>query len=537
MDPTNVVEKLRKDFDELIASKKWQERKEAVDGMISIMESAPRVEMSPELLLVMGTLAKVLEKDVNINVSSSCAKVLAKLAVSMRTDFAPMVPKVMPVAFDKLKEKKAVLRNELVELCDAAATTTSLENYTEAVCGGLTKPNPQSRAQTALFVARLLSRHDSTTVPVPAIKQITPDLVKCSSDADAEVRESTFRAMGAILRCLGEQAARRLFGELSEDKIKMGKITENFEKIREEFGDKAAPEIIRLHGAEAKPKCSSDADAEVRESTFRAMGAILRCLGEQAARRLFGELSEDKIKMGKITENFEKIREEFGDKAAPEIIRLHGAEAKPKPSQASTASTRVSSASAATRGVSPAPRLPTRPASSASRPSAAVSRTTNRAATQSTVAPTNRVPSRPATAPKRPNVVTATTAVRQSTPVRAPLSTRPTQSSTPRPFSAATKPSAAYPAPSARAPVRPVFAPNVVRASTNSSKPASTGPVKVISNSTSADAPNTKRLSEVQLKVTTGLPRSNSGLRPPTAILRTNGTGIPRLSRPSSPAK
>ncbi|PIO72820.1 HEAT repeat protein, partial [Teladorsagia circumcincta] len=86
---------------------------------------------------------------------------------------------------------------------------TSLDNYTEAVCGGLTKPNPQSRAQTALFVARLLSRHDSVTVPVNAVKMITPDLVK---------------------------------------------ITENLEKIREEFGDKAAPEIIRLHGAEQKPK-------------------------------------------------------------------------------------------------------------------------------------------------------------------------------------------------------------------------------------------------------------------------------------------
>ncbi|VDO13636.1 unnamed protein product [Haemonchus placei] len=192
--------------------------------------------MSPELQPVMMTLLKVvdvdaylanqrvLEKDVNINVSSVSAKVLSKLAVSMRTDFAVMVPKVMPIAFDKLKEKKAVLRNELVELCDAAATTTSIENYTEAVCGGLTKPNPQSRAQTALFVARLLSRHDSSTIPANAVKEITPDLVKCSSDADAEVRESTFRAMGAVLRCVGEQAARRLFGEVSEDKLKMAKV-------------------------------------------------------------------------------------------------------------------------------------------------------------------------------------------------------------------------------------------------------------------------------------------------------------------------
>lgn len=30
---------------------------------------------------------------------------------------------IMAIAFDKLKEKKAVLRNELIELCDAAALT------------------------------------------------------------------------------------------------------------------------------------------------------------------------------------------------------------------------------------------------------------------------------------------------------------------------------------------------------------------------------------------------------------------------------
>ncbi|KHJ78872.1 HEAT repeat protein [Oesophagostomum dentatum] len=181
MDPTDVVGKMRKDFDELITSKKWQERKEAVESVLSIMESAPRVAMSPELQQVILVLIKVLEKDVNINVSSLCAKVLAKLSTSMRTDFAGVVPKIMPIAFDKLKEKKAVLRNELIELCDAASFTVftvSLDSYSEAVYGGLTKSNPQSKAQTAQFTARLLSRHDSSTVPVDAVKQIVPDLIK-----------------------------------------------------------------------------------------------------------------------------------------------------------------------------------------------------------------------------------------------------------------------------------------------------------------------------------------------------------------------
>uniref|UniRef100_A0A0K0DDQ3 TOG domain-containing protein n=1 Tax=Angiostrongylus cantonensis TaxID=6313 RepID=A0A0K0DDQ3_ANGCA len=215
------------------------------------MESSSRVVISPQLQQIMNTILKVMDKDVNINVTSTCAKSMAKLAVSMRTDFAIMVPKV--VAFDKLKEKKAVLRNELVELCDAAATTAPLECYTEAVCDGLAKSNPQSRAQTALFLSRLLSRHNSLTFPIEAIKQIMPGILKCSSDADGEVREAAFRVMAAILRCVGMPASKSLFGEITEDKVKMVKVSLCtlilFEKIRAEFGDKAAPEILRLRAS------------------------------------------------------------------------------------------------------------------------------------------------------------------------------------------------------------------------------------------------------------------------------------------------
>lgn len=56
-----------------------------------------------------------------------------------------------------------------------------MECYAEAVCGGLNKSNPQSKAQTAQFLSRLLSRHDSSTVPIEAVKNIVPDLLKVMS--------------------------------------------------------------------------------------------------------------------------------------------------------------------------------------------------------------------------------------------------------------------------------------------------------------------------------------------------------------------
>ncbi|KAK6739178.1 hypothetical protein RB195_020939 [Necator americanus] len=454
MEPSDIVGKIRKDFDELIGSKKWQERKEAVDSLLTIVESAPRVAISPDLQEVLMALIKVLEKDININVCSVSAKVLSKLATRMRTDFATVVPKIMAIAFDKLKEKKAVLRNELIELCDAASVTASLECYSEAVCFGLTRPNPQSRAQTAQFAARLLSRHDSSTVSVEAVKQIVPDIVKCSSDADGDVRESAFRAMAAVQRCVGEAAARRLFGEVSEDKIKMAKIMEYYDTIRKEFGEKAAPEIVRLHGS---------------------------------------------------------------------------TQSKPKPRIASSGSTRPVT-------------------SSAPRKASATARAHVRATTTPIVRPsstlsdiTKRIPT---TAPKRPNVVKCPSQQSQrSELIRAPLGTRSMQQSAPRRLSAPTK-LAAVPLTTNRSSVRPIFAPNVVRSSTtnhltnnvtNNVGKIALGPVKVTGN---RDTPisNGNAAGSIPVRTNSALPRSNSGLRPPTAIARIAGTGIPRLSRPSSPA-
>uniref|UniRef100_A0A1I7WW02 TOG domain-containing protein n=1 Tax=Heterorhabditis bacteriophora TaxID=37862 RepID=A0A1I7WW02_HETBA len=161
-----------------VNSKKWQERREAVEILITLFESTARVYFTPILAEVIESLIKVLDKDVNINVSSCAAKALARLAIRLRTDFASSVVKVLVICFDKLKERKTLLRNELIELADAAATTLSLTEYADAVVIGMQSKNPQSRAQTAYFIARLFSKHNTSTVPVEGVNHISSGLVK-----------------------------------------------------------------------------------------------------------------------------------------------------------------------------------------------------------------------------------------------------------------------------------------------------------------------------------------------------------------------
>ncbi|KJH46055.1 HEAT repeat protein [Dictyocaulus viviparus] len=98
MTPTDIIVQMRKDFVEMLASKKWQDRKEALDNMLSIVECSPRIATSPELQNIMAMLLKI-----------------------------------MPIVFDKLKDKKAVIRNELVRLCDAAATTVRFLSFIHGI--------------------------------------------------------------------------------------------------------------------------------------------------------------------------------------------------------------------------------------------------------------------------------------------------------------------------------------------------------------------------------------------------------------------
>ena len=67
---------------------------------------------------------QILATDLNINVAASAAKCLGGFAKGLRGNFGPNAPSLVPVIFDKFKEKKATLREPLIELIDAVYATT-----------------------------------------------------------------------------------------------------------------------------------------------------------------------------------------------------------------------------------------------------------------------------------------------------------------------------------------------------------------------------------------------------------------------------
>lgn len=66
----------------------------------------------------------MLGTDANINCAAQAARCLIGFANGLRVKFGPNVASVAPIVFDKFKEKKAILKDPLIELIDAVFATS-----------------------------------------------------------------------------------------------------------------------------------------------------------------------------------------------------------------------------------------------------------------------------------------------------------------------------------------------------------------------------------------------------------------------------
>uniref|UniRef100_A0A8R1DJK6 TOG domain-containing protein n=1 Tax=Caenorhabditis japonica TaxID=281687 RepID=A0A8R1DJK6_CAEJA len=246
LDAEDVTKKIDKNVESQLVDKNWKERVAGAESVKKEVEAVGRLEISDRLREILILMCKIIEKDVNVNVAALAAQTLSAVAQRARFAFASLANRSFPIIFDKLKDKKAVLRDALNELCDAAAITTPLSAYVESIIGGLSAKNPQSRQQTALFLARFFAKNDAKTTEVEAVKQLVEQIQKTSNDADKEVREAVIRLVAAIQKSLGENVAKRLLADVFEDKMKAEKIPGIVEQLETEFGKAASAEMVRL---------------------------------------------------------------------------------------------------------------------------------------------------------------------------------------------------------------------------------------------------------------------------------------------------
>ncbi|GAA5800421.1 hypothetical protein HPULCUR_005851 [Helicostylum pulchrum] len=236
-DPVDITAKLSSNFYELLASKKWQERREALDALLA-QAKTPKI-MDKDYSELMAALVKRLN-DANMLLVGVTANCIETIATGLRTDFSKYKPMIAPVMTEKLKERKPAILEHLVNGLNAVFASTPMSEMIEDITVASKHKNPQVRSETF----KLLSRRLKEVKEIPGkaeIKTFAEMFKKLLDDADANAREAGAEGLGTLMKLIGEKPMLAFTDGL--DDIKMGKIKEAFEKavVKAKPAKKAPP--------------------------------------------------------------------------------------------------------------------------------------------------------------------------------------------------------------------------------------------------------------------------------------------------------
>ncbi|KAF9948601.1 Microtubule-associated protein, microtubule dynamics during spindle orientation [Mortierella alpina] len=246
-DPVDVSAKMESNFYELLASKKWQERKEALDGLLVHCKAQKILDNHYSELV--GALGKRMA-DTNINIVIVAANCLEGLARGLRESFNKYKPSVAGLIMDRLKERKVTVVEALSGALNAMYSTIPYSELLEDTAANAVHKNPQIRAEVIKLQIQRLKEIKIVPSKVE-IKNGCEMLVKAFDDGDASVREAAAEALGTLMKCCGEKPLLAYVEKL--DTVKMGKVKEYSEKavVKAKAAPVAAPKAAP---AKAPPK-------------------------------------------------------------------------------------------------------------------------------------------------------------------------------------------------------------------------------------------------------------------------------------------
>ncbi|KAI9004872.1 armadillo-type protein [Phycomyces nitens] len=253
-DPVDITTKLPADFNTLIASKNWKERKEALDAVFEGTKT-PRI-LDKDYSELMGALTKRIN-DANILLVGLTANCIEAIASGLRNDFGKYKPVVTPTLIEKLKERKPAILEHISNALNAVLATVPLSDIFEDLVVGSKHKNPQVRGETAKILSRRLK--EIRDVPSKQETKVLADMMlKTLDDADGNAREASAEGLGTLMKVVGEKAMIPYTDGM--DDIKLGKIKEAFSKavVKAKAAPAKkpppAPKPVPVKKAAAKPK-------------------------------------------------------------------------------------------------------------------------------------------------------------------------------------------------------------------------------------------------------------------------------------------
>lgn len=224
--PVDILSKLSKDFYEKIEAKKWQERKEALEALETLVKN-PKLE-NGDYGDVIKILKKIISKDTNVLVVTLAGKCLAGLAAGLKKRFQPYAAACLPTILEKFREKKQTVVQTLREAADAIYGSISIDLILEDTLAALENKNPAVKAETAAYLARCFTHTPPANLNKKLLKSYTGMLLKTLNESDPTVRDNAAEALGTAMKLIGEKAMMPFLTDI--DNLKMTKIKECSDK-------------------------------------------------------------------------------------------------------------------------------------------------------------------------------------------------------------------------------------------------------------------------------------------------------------------
>ncbi|XP_076762978.1 msps cytoskeleton-associated protein 5 [Xylocopa sonorina] len=262
LEPVDILSKLPKDFYDKVEAKKWQERKEALEALETLVKN-PKLE-NGDYGDVVRALKKIISKDINVLVVALAGKCLAGLAGGLKKRFQPYATACLSSILEKFREKKQNVVQALREAADAIFLSVSIDVILEDTLAALENKNPAVKAETAAYLARCFSRTPPPSLNKKLLKAYTGVLLKTLNEPDPTVRDSSAEALGTAMKLIGEKSMMPFLTDI--DNLKMTKIKECAEKAVIYVKVPSAPKVAVERPNTAPSKIESTAKVKEPES-------------------------------------------------------------------------------------------------------------------------------------------------------------------------------------------------------------------------------------------------------------------------------
>ncbi|EHK97258.1 putative Spindle pole body component alp14 [Glarea lozoyensis 74030] len=250
-EPQDVVSKVAADFHEQLASTKWKERKEALEGLFAVL-NVPRIKDGDFNEIVRG-LAKCM-KDANIAVVTQAAQCIEVLAKGLRKPFAKHRSVVMGPIMERLKEKKVSVSDALGLALDQVFLATSLTECLEDILEFLKHKNPAVKEGTMKFLIRCLKTTREAPIKTE-VASISEAAKKLLSESQEVLRSGGAELLGTVMKIMGERAMGPYLEGL--DEIRKTKIKEFFDIAEVKAKDKPKPKPAPVAAPKAAPAAAT----------------------------------------------------------------------------------------------------------------------------------------------------------------------------------------------------------------------------------------------------------------------------------------